>query len=322
MFKHLGNYMIKKTFNFLKKHPLLILLWISVASISGLTTWIILLSPETKVLRTPPSCKIPMPQIPLEFIEPADPQHFETVSKVAFAQDSYQKDVCWQKNAIAFNGSKDMPQFAIILAGLGLNQELTIRAIKELPAYITLSFSPYAYNLEDWIQKAKEANHEVLIDLPVTHDEGIMCDGGMLALDPRLTHEENSKKMEELLEKASQVIGFNVNDTTYTLPYTFWAPLKKQMDNKGLLFVSSNISKEMENESHIIKPTLVHSDAGEEEVLKQLNIVEEKCPESKKEIVIAAINPVMIDLIQKWSTKLSDKSFILAPLTSIISHNE
>ncbi|MDP3532318.1 MAG: divergent polysaccharide deacetylase family protein [Alphaproteobacteria bacterium] len=314
--------MIKKGFNFLKKHPLLILLWVSVASISGLMTWIILLSPETKALRTPPSCKIPMPQIPLEFIEPVDPKKFGNNSKTEHVQEPDKKDLCWQKNAIAFNGSKDIPHFAIILAGLGLSQELTIRAIKELPPYITLNFSPYTYNLDDWIQKAKEANHEVLIDLPITQHEGIVCDGGMLALDSRLTLEDNSKKMEELIGKASQAIGFSVSDIDDSFPHAFWAPLKKQMDDKGLLLVSSTQSKEILKQPNIIKPTPIHSDIGEEEILKQLLVIEQKCPESKKEIVIATINPAMIDLIQKWSVQLSDKPFVLAPLTAIVSAHE
>lgn len=314
--------MIKKGFNFLKKHPLLILLWVSVASISGLMTWIILLSPETKALRTPPSCKIPMPQIPLEFIEPVDPKSFDDNSKTAFIQEPEKKDLCWQKNAIAFNGSKDIPQFAIILTGLGLSQDLTIRAIKELPPYITLSFSPYTYNLEDWIQKAKEANHEVLIDLPITQHEGIVCDGGMLALDSRLSPEENSKKMEELIAKASQTIGFSADDINDSFPDDLWAPLKKQMDDRGLLLVSTPQSNEMPKQPNMIKPTHIHSDIGEEEILKQLVSIEQKCPESKKEIVIATINPAMIDLIQKWSLQLSDKPFILAPLTAIVSDHE
>jgi polysaccharide deacetylase 2 family uncharacterized protein YibQ len=43
------------------------------------------------------------------------------------------------------------PKVALVVGGLGLNARITQRAIDELPAEVTLSFVPYAENLQGWI---------------------------------------------------------------------------------------------------------------------------------------------------------------------------
>ncbi|MDP1340887.1 divergent polysaccharide deacetylase family protein, partial [Klebsiella variicola] len=43
----------------------------------------------------------------------------------------------------------------------------TAHAIETLPPEVTLSFAPYGPRLQEWIDKAREAGHEVLLELPM-----------------------------------------------------------------------------------------------------------------------------------------------------------
>ena len=52
------------------------------------------------------------------------------------------------------------------LAGLGLGPAAT-RAAIQLPGEITLAFSSHARDLQQWIDLARAAGHEVLLDLPM-----------------------------------------------------------------------------------------------------------------------------------------------------------
>ncbi len=61
----------------------------------------------------------------------------------------------------------DRPKVAIVLGGLGLNIKSTERAIRELPGVITLAFAPHAKNLQSLINRARQAGHEVLLQVPM-----------------------------------------------------------------------------------------------------------------------------------------------------------
>jgi len=59
------------------------------------------------------------------------------------------------------------PRVALIIGGLGLNARATREAIETLPADVTLSFVPYADGLQGWIDMARAAGHEVLLETPM-----------------------------------------------------------------------------------------------------------------------------------------------------------
>src|SRR5262249_1901192 len=56
-----------------------------------------------------------------------------------------------QAYARPFTPQSNKPLLAVIIGGLGFNAAATTQAINELPPEITLSFVPYANNLQNWI---------------------------------------------------------------------------------------------------------------------------------------------------------------------------
>ena len=63
--------------------------------------------------------------------------------------------------------TSDRPKIAILLGGMGLNQQLTQKAIKELPGDVTLGFAPYGENLQAQVNRARAEGHEVMLQLPM-----------------------------------------------------------------------------------------------------------------------------------------------------------
>jgi hypothetical protein len=59
------------------------------------------------------------------------------------------------------------PRVAIVIGGLGLDPEVTRLAVESLPPEVTLAFSPYAPRLQEWINRARERGHEVLLEVPM-----------------------------------------------------------------------------------------------------------------------------------------------------------
>ena len=61
------------------------------------------------------------------------------------------------------------PKIAILLGGMGINAELTKRAIQALPEEITFAFAPYGNGLQSSIDEARSRGHEVMLQLPMEH---------------------------------------------------------------------------------------------------------------------------------------------------------
>ena len=59
--------------------------------------------------------------------------------------------------ANVYSSSPKGPRISIIVSGLGLNSAVTEQAIDNLPPEVSLSFAPYAKNLEFWTEKARRA---------------------------------------------------------------------------------------------------------------------------------------------------------------------
>ena len=58
------------------------------------------------------------------------------------------------------------PRIALVIDDVGLASGLSRRAVR-LPAFVTLSYLPYAQRLQEQANEAKEAGHEVMLHLPM-----------------------------------------------------------------------------------------------------------------------------------------------------------
>lgn len=57
------------------------------------------------------------------------------------------------------------PRVAVVVSGLGSDATLTDDAIRQMPAAVTLAFSPYGKGLDGAAERAKAAGHEVLLQI-------------------------------------------------------------------------------------------------------------------------------------------------------------
>ena len=113
----------------------------------------------------------------------------------------------WRVYAGPFNKSDTRPRIAVVVTHLGLSPQLTQRVISELPGQITLGFAPYARSLGDWIQQARDDGHEVLIGLPMEPSDYPRNDPGPNGLMLANSQEENIKRLNWVLSRASGYVG-------------------------------------------------------------------------------------------------------------------
>jgi polysaccharide deacetylase 2 family uncharacterized protein YibQ len=96
---------------------------------------------------------------------------------------------------------------SLVIGGLGVNRQLTQRAIDVLPADVTLSFAAHSNDLQNWIMKARADGHEVLIEIP-------MESMGFNPNDPAATRtlkagdvQANKRHLDWLLSRAQGYFG-------------------------------------------------------------------------------------------------------------------
>ena len=122
---------------------------------------------------------------------------------------------------------------ALVVGGLGLNPQITRRAINELPGAVTLSFAADAPGLQSWVNKARAHGHEVMIELPMQGAEQVAT--RTLAIGSETA---NTKNLEYLLSRAQGYFAVTnydgdrlVNDEVALLP------IIKTLKDAGLGFI-------------------------------------------------------------------------------------
>jgi polysaccharide deacetylase 2 family uncharacterized protein YibQ len=63
--------------------------------------------------------------------------------------------------------SSARPKIVIVLGGMGLNERLTRKAIDQLPGDVTLGFAPYGEKLQEQVNRARAAGHEIMLQVPM-----------------------------------------------------------------------------------------------------------------------------------------------------------
>lgn len=99
------------------------------------------------------------------------------------------------------------PKVALVIGGLGLNAAVTRQAIETLPPEITLSFVPYSEGLQGWIDLARAAGHEVLLETPMEPTDYPDNDPGPYTLMANAPGQETVKKLEWVLSRATGYFG-------------------------------------------------------------------------------------------------------------------
>jgi len=153
-----------------------------------------------------------------------------------------------------------------------------------MPSDIVLAFSPYAENLQTWLKKAKNLNHETLLQLPMdTAGSRFMTDKKRLSPIFDTLRKNESMFIETPGIKKS--IGAAIAEQNY-LPY-------------------------------LATDLQIDVSATDKEIQQQLANLEKIARKQGNAIGIAEPYPVTINAIKSWSDGLEKRGITLAPLSVV-----
>jgi uncharacterized protein len=231
-----------------------------------------------------------------------------------------------QVYAAGFDRSSRRPRVGILLAGIGLNEDDSSKAITDLPGGVTLAVSPYATRLPKLLTAARLAGHEYLLSIPMEPQGYPANDPGPRALMTNLSSAENLDRLRWLLARFGGYVG--VTDALGALRGERFAGMQQQMDpilaelaRRGLLFVdarpagSGGVAIQHHVWSRDVDLVLDEPVADVDIKLAQL----EQIAHDKGDALglAGAPSPVVVRHIAAWTNGLLDRGLALAPVSAL-----
>lgn len=217
------------------------------------------------------------------------------------------------------------PRVSLIVGGLGLNQTHTLAAINELPPEVTLSFVPYAKDLQTWINRARAAGHEVLLELPMEAYDGANNDTGPYTLSTTATAEENVRRLNLLLGTASGYFGVtNYQGAKFATDARAAGPVFAALQSRGLVFMHDGgaarsalpqAAKDA-NLNFTVADRILDSEASADSIDRELLQLEALSIQNGKAVGVGYAYPVTIEQFRIWAQNAKANGYQLAPASS------
>lgn len=231
-------------------------------------------------------------------------------------------DTPFGKFARVFENPENSPTVSIIVGGLGINWARSVSAIEELPPEVTLSFAPTAPNLSSWIQRARAAGHEVLIELPMEpYDYGRARPHAQM-LRVNASASQNVRNLGILLARASDYAGvINFQGDHFATRAEALTPVFASLRERGLAFfgggnlTGSELATVAQAENLIFGQADTAIDARPEaaEIESALLLLEAEALEHGASLGTAMPFPITVDLLNAWFERLDQQGIVLAP---------
>ncbi|HLN25242.1 MAG TPA: divergent polysaccharide deacetylase family protein [Patescibacteria group bacterium] len=219
-----------------------------------------------------------------------------------------------------FDGDKTQPRIGVVVVGLGLSKEATEAAITKLPPEVSLSFSPYTGNLDNWIKRARASGHEVLIDLPMEPPNFPMRDAGPLSLLSHQSPADAIKALEAILGKTTSYVGVAGALRSPVVASEQWVPLLHALRNRGLLFVGDGLVGVAESDVPASGSVTLIADETPFRAAIDARLGRLLAAAQRDGSAIAYISPrpVSFERLLAWTATFPQKGLVLAPVSAVV----
>jgi polysaccharide deacetylase 2 family uncharacterized protein YibQ len=233
-----------------------------------------------------------------------------------------------QAYARPFTPVQGRPMIAVVIGGLGFNARATTQAIDELPAEVTLSFVPYASDLQGWIDRARARGHEVLIELPMEPFDPDADDTGPQTLLAAATPQQNTQRLEQLLSRASGYFGVtNYQGARFATSAQASGPVVQQLRRRGLVFLSSGIGQRtalsVEAQRAGLPTTaadrIIDARREADAIDDQLLNLEALALQNQSAVGAGFAYPVTMEQVGRWARDVETRGYELAPASAVLN---
>lgn len=218
-------------------------------------------------------------------------------------------------------------KIAIVVGGMGLSQTGTQAAIAQLPEEVTLAFAPYGASLDRWKARARQAGHEMLVQIPLEPFDFPDNDPGPHTLLVKLSPQANTDRLNWLLSRITNYVGVsNYMGARFTSDPEAIKPLLEALKKRGLMYFDDGSSPRstaatMSNATRTAyagADVVLDSVPSKDEIDARLLELEATARSKGLAIGSASALPISIERIAEWAKSLEARGLQLVPLSASV----
>lgn len=274
-------------------------------------------APEPAALEEAPGDTGPAPHIPAP-VEPGllEPSAFGNLP--VRGEDGRRPLVAY---AHPFDFDDPRPRVAVVLTGLGLEADIT-RAAIDLPAAVSLAFSPYGSHVAADVDAARLAGHEALLALPMEPPDYPDSDPGPHTLLADAPPEENLRRLHFVLSRALGYVAVTGDGGRFAAEGDV-LPVVEELAARGVGLVDLGEDDLERWASRAAVPysrarLAVDADPSVLAIEFALARLENQALTTGRALGVAQAYPVTLERLAAWIETLDDKGLVLAPASAVI----
>ncbi|HYF88588.1 divergent polysaccharide deacetylase family protein [Azospirillum sp.] len=230
----------------------------------------------------------------------------------------------WRRNALPAEVPQGKPIIAIVIDDMGLDRKRSTR-MAGLRGPLTLSWLPYARDLQVQAKAARANGHELMLHMPM--EPSVKADPGPNALLVSLDRGEIVKRARAALDSFDGYVGVNNHmGSRFTADRAALAPVLGELHRRGLLWLDSRTTP---NSAGIgLAQELKMPWAGRDifldnqetvaAVKAQLAKTEQVAKRQGYAVAIGHPHDATIDALASWLPEVQKRGFVLVPVSAVV----
>lgn len=231
----------------------------------------------------------------------------------------------WRLNAVPFQDARGLKLVAIIIDDAGLDRARTARALR-LTGPLTISFLPYAPDIQRQAEDARRRGHELMVHLPM-EPMSASENPGPDALTTRIPRDELMRRLALHLGRFDGYVGANNHmGSRMTADANALLPVLEELRDRGLLFVDSRTSKQTVAAAiagHLgmagtARDVFIDHDESRESVRARLDDIERIAKRVGQAVAIGHPHDRTVEALERWLPTLAERGLTLAPISALV----
>jgi hypothetical protein len=223
------------------------------------------------------------------------------------------------------DGVRPVGRVAVLVGGLGISQTVTNDAVAKLPPAVTLAFAPYGQDLERLAARAREAGHEIMLQVPMEPFDYPDSDPGPHTLTVKAKPQENLDRLHWVLGRFPGYTGLvNFMGAKLTADEAALAPILREAGARGLLVLDDASSSRslVAKVGPSVRAAAVRADLvldavpRADAIDRELARLEELARSQGLAVGTASALPLTLERIARWTRALESRGILLVPVSS------
>ncbi|MEX6508802.1 divergent polysaccharide deacetylase family protein [Jiella sp. M17.18] len=222
-------------------------------------------------------------------------------------------------------------RIAIVVGALGISQTSSMQAVDELPAGVTLGFSPAGNSLDRWMQAARRGGHELLLQVPLEPVGYPSVDPGKDTVTVDEAAAQNFDALYASMGRITNYVGvMNYMGGRFTAERSAMEPLISELGRRGLMYLDDASSTRsvardtaaLEKVPFAEANVLLDEQQDPAEIRKQLDVLERVARAQGTAIGVASAFGTSIKTIAAWIPEAEKRGIEIVPVSALADDPE